>query len=190
MLLIALLVRLDSRGPILFRQKRYGLKDEVITVLKFRTLDILGQPRCARRRGHDPRLTRMGRWLRQTSLDELPQVLNVLRGEMLLVGPQPSAAVQNDQADRSMDSAHPPKGPQRLLYWFLPLDCQEELIGDLDQKYRTKLLPEYGCREADLWYWWQAIRSIVPLLRRTLLRWSLFAGLVKAAGWMWERIGS
>jgi Bacterial sugar transferase len=190
MLLIALLVRLESRGPILFRQQRYGLNDEVITVLKFRTMYSPETAQVRQPVRHDPRLTRVGRWLRRTCLDELPQLLNVVRGEMLLVGPQPRALVQDDHRDRSMDQTHPPKCAQRLLFWLLPLDRQEELIGDLDEKYRTKLLPDYGCREADLWYWWQTIRSIAPLLRRTLLRWSLFAGLVKAAGWMWERIGS
>ncbi len=91
--LIALAIRLDSRGPILFRQRRIGFNDRTFTILKFRTmafpgeLDAEDERRQALRR--DARVTRVGRMLRQASLDELPQLLNVLRGEMSLVGPRP-----------------------------------------------------------------------------------------------------
>ena len=90
MLLIALAIRLESRGPALFRQRRAGWRGRPFTMLKFRTMraDVDpygGSPHSAQ----DPRLTRVGRFLRRTSLDELPQLLNVLVGQMSLVGPRP-----------------------------------------------------------------------------------------------------
>jgi exopolysaccharide biosynthesis polyprenyl glycosylphosphotransferase len=104
MALLALLVRLDSSGPVLFRQERVGLHGRTFTMVKFRSMCSDAEQRLAELRerneiqGHafklerDPRVTRMGRFLRRTSLDELPQLWNVFRGEMSLVGPRPPLA--------------------------------------------------------------------------------------------------
>jgi Undecaprenyl-phosphate glucose phosphotransferase len=95
----ALAVRLESRGPIFFRQKRYGFNNELIDVLKFRSMyadRCSPDARAAVKRG-DPRVTRVGRIIRKTSIDELPQLFNVLRGELSLVGPRPHALGANTQ---------------------------------------------------------------------------------------------
>ncbi|MCA0399574.1 MAG: undecaprenyl-phosphate glucose phosphotransferase [Proteobacteria bacterium] len=93
MALIALAVKLDSKGPVFFRQKRHGFNNEIIQVFKFRSMYTeLTDHNASRQvtRG-DPRVTRVGRFIRRTSLDELPQLINVLRGELSLVGPRPHA---------------------------------------------------------------------------------------------------
>jgi Undecaprenyl-phosphate glucose phosphotransferase len=91
--LIAILIKLDSYGPVFFVQKRFGFNNEVIRVLKFRTMRVeRGDPSGAQRTlRNDPRVTRFGRILRWLSLDELPQLINVIRGDMSLVGPRPHA---------------------------------------------------------------------------------------------------
>lgn len=92
-LFIMLAIRLESPGPVLFRQQRIGLRGRKFTVMKFRTMfahhDETGTLRQATR--DDPRVTSVGRWLRRYSIDELPQLINILRGEMSVVGPRPHA---------------------------------------------------------------------------------------------------
>ncbi len=93
MIAVALAVRLTSRGPILFRQKRHGFNNELIEVYKFRSMYVDQCDATANRmvtKG-DPRVTPVGRFIRKTSLDELPQLFNVLKGDLSLVGPRPHA---------------------------------------------------------------------------------------------------
>lgn len=96
MAFIAAAIKLDSKGPIFFRQRRHGYNHKVIEVLKFRSMTCMddGNQVVQATRG-DWRVTRIGRMLRRTSLDELPQLINVLRGEMSIVGPRPHALAHN-----------------------------------------------------------------------------------------------
>ena len=99
--LIALAIRLDSKGPVFFRQERVGKGGRPFKVWKFRTM-IKGaayQGLGATVARDDPRFTRVGRFLRDWGLDELPQFINVLKGEMSLVGPRPTLQYQVDQYD-------------------------------------------------------------------------------------------
>lgn len=97
MLLIALAVKLDSRGPAIFKQRRYGLDGEQILVYKFRSMAVTEDGHAiAQARKNDVRVTRLGAFLRRTSLDELPQFINVLQGRMSIVGPRPHAVAHNE----------------------------------------------------------------------------------------------
>jgi exopolysaccharide biosynthesis polyprenyl glycosylphosphotransferase len=111
MVLLALLVRIESGSPVLFRQERVGLHGRTFTVLKFRSMCLDAEEQIAELREQneiqgqafkmecDPRVTRIGRFLRQTSLDELPQLWNVWRGDMSLVGPRPPLPIEVAQYD-------------------------------------------------------------------------------------------
>jgi exopolysaccharide biosynthesis polyprenyl glycosylphosphotransferase len=96
-LILALAIKLDSPGPVFYRQERRGFNGEVFRIWKFRSMRVLESGRAmTQARRDDPRFTRIGRVIRAASIDELPQLLNVLGGEMSLVGPRPHALVHDD----------------------------------------------------------------------------------------------
>jgi Undecaprenyl-phosphate glucose phosphotransferase len=149
MLLLAIAIRIDSPGPVLFRQKRYGFNNQLIEILKFRTMrhdqcDANGSNLTSR---NDPRVTRLGRFLRRSSLDELPQLINVLRGEMSIVGPRPHP-LEAKAADRLYQDVvagyaarHKVKpgltGWAQVNGWRGPTDTEDQIIKRV---------------EHDLWY--------------------------------------
>ncbi|KVL37819.1 undecaprenyl-phosphate glucose phosphotransferase [Burkholderia sp. MSMB1835] len=104
LLAIALAVRLSSKGPVLFRQQRQGANGKTFTIIKFRTMRLHDDHDAVRQATRDdPRITRVGAFLRRTSLDEMPQFINVLRGEMSVVGPRPHALEHDDLYRKVVD---------------------------------------------------------------------------------------
>ena len=94
---IAIAIKLDDGGPVLFRQRRRGLNGRPFNILKFRSMTVMEDgDTIVQAKQNDPRTTRIGRFLRRTSLDELPQFVNVLCGEMSLVGPRPHAMAHDN----------------------------------------------------------------------------------------------
>jgi putative colanic acid biosynthesis UDP-glucose lipid carrier transferase len=101
LILVAMAIKLDSPGPVLFRQQRLGFNGRGFRICKFRTMSTLEDGFSAvQARPADDRITRVGRWLRKTSIDELPQLFNVLGGSMSLVGPRPHAVAHDNHFDK------------------------------------------------------------------------------------------
>ena len=98
LLLISVAIKISSKGNILFKQKRYGINGEEITIFKFRSMSVSEDDYAVKQASRkDPRITKIGNFLRKTSLDELPQFFNVMRGEMSIVGPRPHAVIHNEE---------------------------------------------------------------------------------------------
>lgn len=101
LLVIGMLIKLGSPGPVIFRQRRYGLDGQIIDVFKFRTMTVTEDgPRIRQATRNDSRITPIGKFLRRYSIDELPQLFNVLEGSMSLVGPRPHAVAHNEEYRR------------------------------------------------------------------------------------------
>jgi lipopolysaccharide/colanic/teichoic acid biosynthesis glycosyltransferase len=144
LLVLALWIKLDSRGPVLYRGKRVGQDGRPFLMYKFRTM-VLGAesqgPAVTYR--DDPRITPAGRFLRRTKLDELPQLFNVLRGEMSLVGPRPEdpsyVAFYTPEQRLALSVKPGITGPTQLEY----RDEASMLQGEgVDEEYVTRLMPE------------------------------------------------
>lgn len=139
-IIIAVLIKMDSPGPVFFRQKRYGFNNGLINIYKFRSLRVAQQDNHAENlvsKG-DPRVTRVGAFIRRTSLDELPQLINVLKGEMSIVGPRPHALKASvagelyDQAVTEYAARHKVKpgmtGWAQVNGWRGETDTKEKII--------------------------------------------------------------
>jgi len=157
---VALLVKLDSRGPVFFRQRRHGFNNEQIVVWKFRTMRTEATDATAERQvtKNDARVTRAGRLLRATSLDELPQLFNLLRGEMSLVGPRPHAIGMRTGAVESArlvaDYAHRHRMKPGMTGWAAIHGSRGPLHEAADVQRRVALDIEYISRQSfwlDVW---------------------------------------
>lgn len=167
MLLIAAAVKLDSPGPVLYRQQRRGFSRQPIAVLKFRTMyadrcDAADAQVVKQATKGDDRVTRVGRFLRRTSIDELPQLFNVLRGEMSIVGPRPHAVAHDSYyADLVDDYLGRHRVKPGITGWAQVHGCRGETQTVDAMRKRIELDLEY----IDKWSLWFDIR----ILCRTLL---------------------
>jgi len=159
-LTVALLVKLDSPGPIFFRQRRHGFNQEEIVVWKFRSMRQETADATASRQvtADDDRITRLGRFLRSTSLDELPQLLNVLKGEMSLVGPRPHAiGMKTGQVESALlvaEYAHRHRIKPGMTGWAAVQGSRGPLHDAHDVRRRVQLDVDYIERQSlwlDLW---------------------------------------
>ena len=138
--LVAIAIKLDSGGAVFFVQRRYGFNQQTFRVLKFRSMSVAEDDRTLRSATrHDVRVTRIGRLLRRTSLDELPQLLNVLRGEMSLVGPRPHALAHNQQYERTIaDYARRHNVKPGITGWAQIHGLRGEVVSDEVMRARVE----------------------------------------------------
>lgn len=170
MIAVAVAVRLDSRGPILFRQRRHGFNNEEIVVFKFRTMrHEVADARAERQVSKDDdRVTRIGRFLRKSSLDELPQLFNVVRGEMSLVGPRPHAiGMRSGEVESSLlvaEYAHRHRIKPGMTGWAAVNGSRGALVDAADVSRRVKLDIEYIDRQS----FWLDLRIVALTVPRML----------------------
>jgi Undecaprenyl-phosphate glucose phosphotransferase len=161
-LAIALLIRLDSPGPILFRQRRFGFNNNEFTVYKFRTMHHAPEEDSVpqARRG-DRRVTRIGAFLRRTSLDELPQLMNVLRGEMSLVGPRPHAVEHNRLFAQTIDDY---LGRHRVKPGITGWAQVSGLRGEIRSEEQLRLRVQHDLHYIDHWSLWLDLKILLLTL--------------------------
>ena len=162
--IVCLAIKLDSRGPIFFLQTRHGFSGKPFRIFKFRTMTASAcEEPVQQATRDDPRITRVGWMLRRTNLDELPQLFNVIMGDMALVGPRPHAASHNTEYEKLIAN-------YAFRYHMLPGITGWAQIQGL--RGETKTLDRMVERvEADLWYVnnWSFLLDLKILLRTLLL---------------------
>ena len=170
MLAIAAAVKLDSPGPIFFRQRRHGFNNEQFLVWKFRSMraDAADATASLQVQADDARVTRVGRFIRRTSLDELPQMFNVLAGEMSLVGPRPHAVGMKSagqDAARLVDCyAHRHRLKPGLTGWAVVCGSRGPVDDAPSLKRRLQLDMDYIERQSfwfDLWVMWRTLPLVL-----------------------------
>lgn len=163
LILTALAIRLESKGPILFRQGRFGFNNNEISVLKFRSMyvDRQDQSGAQRTQKNDPRVTRVGRIIRRTSIDELPQLFNVLKGEMSIVGPRPHATMMRVGDKFYFDAVSGYAARHRVKPGITGLAQVRGLRGEIDTAERARKRVEYDIYYIENWSPLLDIRIII-----------------------------
>jgi Undecaprenyl-phosphate glucose phosphotransferase len=166
-LFTALLVRLSSPGPLFFVQPRVGFNNELIRVFKFRTMyadrtDVGAEQTTT---ADDPRVTPIGRWLRKLSLDELPQLFNVIRGDMSLVGPRPHATLMKVGDRYYQDAVRGYAGRHRVKPGITGLAQVKGVRGEIRTIDRAKLRVELDTEYIDNWSVWLDLWILLATVR-------------------------
>ncbi|MEI9886057.1 MAG: exopolysaccharide biosynthesis polyprenyl glycosylphosphotransferase [Rhizomicrobium sp.] len=145
LVVVAIAIKLDSAGPVFFRQTRLGYRGRPFPILKFRTMTVLEDGDVVRQASrNDHRVTRVGKWLRKSSLDELPQLWNVLWGQMSVVGPRPHAATHDAQWAKLVENYEVRQHVKPGITGWAQVNGLRGETANLDLIYRRI--------EADLWY--------------------------------------
>ncbi|WP_340316940.1 undecaprenyl-phosphate glucose phosphotransferase [Rhizorhabdus argentea] len=170
LLLTALLIKLTSPGPVLFRQQRFGFNNVKISVLKFRSMyvdrqDVSGTERTTR---HDPRVTPIGRVIRRLSIDELPQLLNVVTGEMSIVGPRPHATTMMVGDDYYFEAVRGYAARHRVKPGITGLAQVRGLRGEINTIERAKRRVEYDMFYIENWSLLLDLRIILETIWRLI----------------------
>jgi Undecaprenyl-phosphate glucose phosphotransferase len=167
MLLIALAIKLDSPGPVLFRQKRYGFNNQPIEVFKFRSMyhNAVNQDGSRQASKDDPRITRLGRFLRKSSLDELPQVLNVLKGDMSIVGPRPHPLALRSEGRHFEEVVDRYAARHRVKPGITGWAQVNGWRGETDTLEKIQHRVEHDLYYIDHWSVWFDLRIILKTLR-------------------------
>jgi putative colanic acid biosynthesis UDP-glucose lipid carrier transferase len=164
--IISLIIKLSSKGPILFKQDRWGLNNKVITCLKFRTMmagsrDVDDSGNYMQAQKNDPRVTRIGKFLRKTNLDELPQLFNVLLGSMSLIGPRPHPVPLNITSKDSVEK-------YMMRHWVKPGITGWAQVhgyrGETKDRFLMKKRVKYDLWYIEHWTFWLDLQIIVQTL--------------------------
>jgi len=163
LVIVAVLIKLDSPGPVFFVQRRYGFNQQPFRIIKFRTMRTLDDGAVIRQASaNDPRVTRTGRWLRRWNIDEVPQLFNVLTGDMSLVGPRPHALSHDREYERRISLyARRHNVKPGITGWAQIHGHRGET--DTDEKMRSRV--EHDLFYIDNWSLWLDLK----ILARTVL---------------------
>ncbi len=162
-LIVAILIKLDGPGPVFFVQRRYGFNQQPFRIIKFRTMRTLEDgtvvPQTTR---DDPRLTGIGRWLRRWNIDEIPQLFNVLTGDMSLVGPRPHALSHDHDYERRISLYARRHNVKPGITGWAQINGYR---GEIDTEEKIRKRVEYDLVYIDNWSLWFDLKIIA----RTLL---------------------
>ncbi|MFY9997842.1 MAG: undecaprenyl-phosphate glucose phosphotransferase [Leclercia sp.] len=162
MLVIAIGIKLTSRGPVFFKQDRYGLSGQKIKVWKFRTMKVMeNTDTVVQATRDDPRVTRFGAFLRRTSLDELPQFINVLQGNMSIVGPRPHAVAHNELYRKQVENY---MIRHKVKPGITGLAQIKGYRGEIDALYKMEKRVQYDIEYIQNWSFWLDIKIIIKTI--------------------------
>ena len=156
---IAAAIKLDSRGPVIFKQPRHGLKNKVFGIWKFRTMSVVETGENVKQAEvNDHRITRIGAFLRKSSIDELPQLVNVLTGDMSLVGPRPHPVSLNHEFGPTISNYWARHAVKPGLTGYAQV---KGFRGPTDTHDKMRLRVEYDLQYIEDWSLWMDIKILV-----------------------------